>query len=261
MCLPPCPPQGVVTVPVGQRTGRSPCPAGGRPEKGSCCLTGQRGCCGRCFSWTPLLQTLLEFGAPKPFPLNHPLLRDLTPECIGQELPAALWLTRAGWCPRSRGGRWGEEEPGTPHPQPRPKPPGQVGGRGGGRSGDPSGRAWASGDTWEPAGWTGHACRALPGPPRGGGPRRGAGLTETTGDPVVHHAASSTEPHAPASPGQEGAEEPGRRLALGGRRAAPGTFQVCHGHVPPGPGTWEALSCSLIDFVHSQHQLLCKSYK
>lgn len=195
VCPPPCPPQGVVTVPVSQRTGPSPCPAGGHPGKGSCCLTGQRGCCGRCFSWTLLLQTLLELGAPTPFPLNHLLLRDPTPECIGQELPAALWLTRARWCPSSRGGGWGEEEPGTPHPQPMPKPPGQVGGDGGDAGGAETLRE-GRGPVGRPGSRQVDRTR-LQGSPwttTGGGPRRGTGLRETTGDGLC-----TTQPRAPSA--------------------------------------------------------------
>lgn len=254
---PPSPPRGVATVLLNQRTGPAPCPAGGHPGRGSCCFTGQQGCCGGRASQTPAMQTVLELGAPAPLPLSHLLPWEPTPERVGQELPAVLWRTRAGWRPRSRGRVGG----GGTRDSPPPAQAKTTRAAGGGGIGDPSGRAWASGEIREPARWIGHACRALPGPPQGGARLWEAGPSETAGDPALHNAASSARPQAGLTePG--GHRWPGRAQRSlsetwpsGRQRAAPGTFQVRCGHAPPGPDTWEALSWSLIDLVHTQHHL------
>ena len=165
---------------------------------------------------------------PRTSPPEPLLPRKPTPERVGQELPAALWCTHAGWHPRSRGRVGG----GGTRDSPPPAQAKATRAAGAGGIGDPSGRAWASGETQEPARWTGHACKALPGPPHGGARPWGAGPSETAGDPAVHNAASSAKPQAGLTePG--GHRWPGRAQRSLAKtwpserqRAAPGTFQV-----------------------------------
>ena len=186
-----------------------------------------------------------KWGPPAPFSPSHLLLWEPTPECAGQELPAHLWHSCAGWCPRCRGGGARRRNPELPTLS-----PGQSQqGRGGPGGGDPPGRAWApQGDSGAGQVERTHLCvaafeqaragKAPEGTSSGGGLRRGVGLGETAGDSAVHDTALSDRdalgsPHkmpGPVHP-SHGAGRAQRSQAetrpFVGQRAAPGALWPC----------------------------------
>lgn len=180
-----------------------------------------------------------KWGPPAPFSPSHLLLWEPTPECAGQELPALLWHSCPGWCPRCRGGGARRRNPELPTPGPGQS---QQGGGGPG-GGDPPGRAWApQGDSGAGQVERTHLCvaafeqaragQAPEGTSSGGeatagsgarGDRRGLGCArrslEQSGRP--REPSQSARPRAPTSRSREGTEEPGRDPALRGTESCP----------------------------------------
>lgn len=177
-------------------------------------------------------------GPPTPFSPSHLLLWEPTPECAGQELPAHLWHSCAGWCPRRRGGGARRRNPELPTLS-----PGQSQQGGGGRVGEtlpeghgPAGRLRSrSGGKDTPVRGRLRTGQGREGPRRdllrgwatagsgARGDRRGLGCArrslEQSGRP--REPSQSARPRAPTSRSREGTEEPGRDPALRGTESCP----------------------------------------